>query len=759
MKKFLIENKKNPYFWIFMVLSIGLFIAMPLMSLDAGNSGDEDGFQWPYGQQIYDFYASGGKDTTCLTNEDMGMHGGFFDQLTVVVVRWFNIEDYSQTRHIMNSLFGWVGVLFAALLAWKLKNWRTAILALLLMFLSPRLLGHSFNNPKDLIFSSMMIASLYYVVCLIKEYPKPTIKTSIKLAFWTALAIVSRFAGYLIFFYLVLGLIIYHILKNGKSTLKKNAWSVVGRYFIYCLCIAVGTFLMTIALWPYIMSSPIEKTLHIVTGLSQYNISLRQLFEGERIWSNAMPWYYTPKYIFSTIPVTVIIGLILFFIFCWRKKEERFWSFFVFFTFFFPIFWIVYTHANVYGGWRHAMFAYPPMVVAAACGIEGLLQWIEEKIAARKNAPTGENTVPQCNLWVTIVGFVLLLASLAGPIRHIVVNHPYEYVYFNELFGGIKKAYGNYELDYYYHSTREAAEWIKQNAEPKEDGSKIQVNSWHSASVAYFFRNDTADFKVGFSRWHEREYDNWDYAIFTVTGMQASELKNKDAFPPKNCVKTIDVDGYPICLILKKEKINYGKMGHDYLAKFQQHRLLDETGRTLLDTAKMYFSQALEQNPYNQQVLSDLISLNFSLNQMDSAKYYIDRALSFLADDEIINYNQGLYYLYTNDAQKAISSFKKVCKLNSKFKGGYTMLYTIYERTQDWKNAEKVLLDEMEIGQFGNQEFQQLMGVYAHQGLDNNSALKKIYKALYESFLKQGNKEAAEQYLEAYNSIKKTSIF
>ena len=33
------------------------------------------------------------------------------------------------------------------------------------------------------------------------------------------------------------------------------------------------------------------------------------------------------------------------------------------------------------------------------------------------------------------------------------------------MVGGVKGAYGNYELDYYYHSTREASEWVIENAE------------------------------------------------------------------------------------------------------------------------------------------------------------------------------------------------------------------------------------------------------------------------------------------------------
>ena len=33
------------------------------------------------------------------------------------------------------------------------------------------------------------------------------------------------------------------------------------------------------------------------------------------------------------------------------------------------------------------------------------------------------------------------------------LNHPYEYIYYNQLVGGLNGAYGNYETDYYYVSS------------------------------------------------------------------------------------------------------------------------------------------------------------------------------------------------------------------------------------------------------------------------------------------------------------------
>ena len=748
MKAFLKNNSANPWFWTFIVLVITFFFLLPIMSTDAGNSGDEDGFQWPYAEQIYNFYATGGKDTTCLQNDDMGMHGGFFDQFTYAIVKWFNIEDYSQLRHICNALFGWICILFVGLFAYKLGGWRAGVFAIILLFLSPRFLGHSFNNPKDLIYASMMMAGLYYVFCLVKEYPNPKISTSIKLAFFAALAIVSRFAGYLLFAYLVFFLIIYHIILNKKSSLSKNSFKTIGRYVIYVAAIGLVTFGICIVLWPYIMSSPIKTTLKIFTEMSHFSVAIRQLFEGSLQWSDVLPWYYTPKYIFMTIPIAVIIGVILFFIFCWIKKEDRFWAFFIFFTFFFPVFWIVFTHANVYGGWRHAMFSYPPMVVAAGWGFDAMVKWIEKKIGVKtsrredvKDEKEEANHISTKGIIVNVASVVVLLVLLIGPIRHIVANHPYEYVYFNELAGGMDKAYGNYEMDYYYHSTREASEWIIANAEPNADGSKIKVATWHTASVSYFFRKDTAKFIPTFCRWYEKGNNDWDYAIFTITGMAPEQIKHAGAFPPPDCIKTIDVDGKPICLILKRQS-KVDMLGNQYKSKNQA------------DSAIICFKEALAINPYNEAALNNIIECYLMRGQLDSAKIYIDQELSFLPKYETANYFLAHYYMTKGEMDKAIETCKFIIDCNFKFTGAYHLMCNIYLRQNDVKNAEKALVQLIDHDQLDNAGVQQLIQIYKADGLDDRGAYRKLYKKIAKSLDSRGKKEEAQIYWDLYKQLR-----
>lgn len=382
MKQFFKNNKNNAWFWIFSVICLVTFIALPSMCRQAGNSGDEH-FHLEQAENVYNYYATGGKDSTAavVTPEyNLPYYGQCVDNFAYFVTKTFNIENIFGARHIINSICGWLAMFFAALIVYRIAGWRGAVFTLLLFFFSPRFLGHSFNNLKDLPLATGTIFGLYCLTRFLQEFPKIKWSTAILFAVSIAFATAVRFAGILIVAYFGLFGLIFYLKRNWKIGLfKPQGKSEFGKLIAWGLGISAVGIILTILLWPFLLKHPIDNFKDTVENMSSFSTALRQLFEGTLQWSDALPWYYTPKYILMTIPIAVIVGLVLFFVFCWRKKEDRFWAFVVFFTFFFPVFWIVYTHANVYGGWRHAMFAYPPMVVAAGWGFDALLKWVEEK--------------------------------------------------------------------------------------------------------------------------------------------------------------------------------------------------------------------------------------------------------------------------------------------------------------------------------------------------------------------------------------------
>jgi tetratricopeptide (TPR) repeat protein len=341
---------------------------------------------------------------------------------------------------------------------------------------------------------------------------------------------------------------------------------------------------------------------------------------------------------------------------------------------------------------------------------------------------------------INIVAIVVILLLLWNPIRHIFKNHPYEYVYFNELACGIENAYGNYEMDYYYHSTREATEWILKNVH-QENGEtdKIKVASWHSSSVQYFFRNDTTDFQVGFSRWYERGNTDWDYAIFTITGMMPEEIKSAN-FPPKNTIYQVKVDDKPICLVLKRET-------KEDLIGF---KLKNEK---VFDAAIYHLNKALEVDPTNISIYINLIESYLNTGKLDTAKIFIDQLLEYVPKYESVNYMLAHYYNQTREPDKALKILKTIRENNKNFKAAYHFAFQIYAQQNDLKNAEKMMLSLLVINQLDEQGLKQLISIYKAQGLDERGAYKKVYKKHVEAFEKLGKKKEAQIYRDALKKM------
>lgn len=740
MKKFIEANKSNLWFWAFAAIAVILFFAMPLMSLDAGNSGDEDGFQIPQGENVLNYYRSHKADTTCMTFENLKYYGCSFD----VVMAWFNdtfhIDDIATTRHIANSLLGWLAVLFAGLIAWRVAGWRAGVMAMLLLFLSPRFLGHSFNNPKDIPLAAATVMAIYYIMMFFRQAPKPKISTMVMLALSLAFAISIRVGGLIIIGYMGLWGLLWLVkrigdgkaatsapAKSGKSTAPKRAATVEKGWLLktigWAVAVCVVGFFAGLLLWPYAMQAPIKNTIDSYHAMSQFAIGIRQIYDGAMTWSDALPWYYTPKFILTTIPLAVLAGWLLYPFFGAFGKERRLESAMLYFCFLFPVMWIAYTKANVYGGWRHSLFAYPPMVATAALGFDALVSCIDRRFKRR---------------WATIAATLLPFVLLVPPALHVVRNHPYEYVYFNELAGGTKNAYGKYEMDYYYHSMREATEWVVEHAEPSDmqNESKILIGSWHVNSTKYFLRNDTANFRQRFVRWRQRGDYDWDYAVFPLTGISPKQLTNKECFPPKETVHQITVDGVPIAIVLKRQD----------KSDYQAAQML-KAGRA--DSAEFLYNKALEVNPNNETAIAALTNIYLNTGRLDKVQEMCDRYAKIDPDDDMMNYWSAYATFLQGRSSDALEKLRRCKELNFKNTSAYMLAAQIYLQSNDQTGAEGEILRALNNGVMDNNLAELYLRIQRGKGIDDRLAYYSLYNAIATGLEKQGKKQEAKNYRDA----------
>jgi hypothetical protein len=506
------------------------------------------------------------------------------------------------------------------------------------------------------------IYSIFYNIKFLKEFPKPKKITVFLTALGIAMAISIRIGGLLLIAYIAMFSGLYFLFSsNLKALFAQDNLLRLRRLATYLLIIFILGYVMGILLWPYGISDPVKNPLYALKSMTNFGINLRQLFEGELIWSNEVPWYYSLKYILISTPFVIVAGFVLsiFLTIQLRKHYNLLFVFYLFFAFLFPIIYIIYQDSNVYGGWRHVLFAYPTFVGLAAIGYETLARTINKRVFAN----------------YIFIPLVLIMAI--HPIKHIIKNHPYQYVYYNELFGGVDEAFAEYELDYYYHSLKEGSEWFKKNVLDKttiEKGKKIilAVNH-HPSDVNYYLRKDTGKVQVIYTKYYSRCRRDWDYGVFANCYINPGQLKRK-LWPPKNTIHEIRVGKSPVCAVVKRD-----------VKKFDYHglKVLDPNNEGYNpDTALLLLEKAYIREPYNDCVLQFLTNLCFDLRKPKKALVYARcymKANPRSSDGHLL---LGKAYLINNQLDNAIISFRNATKIEYKENEAYYWAGICYLQTR-----------------------------------------------------------------------------
>ncbi|MCY1720838.1 phospholipid carrier-dependent glycosyltransferase [Prolixibacteraceae bacterium Z1-6] len=578
---------------LFWGISVLLLILMAVMSQSSGSSGDEY-VNYDHSEFVYNYYKTFGQDTTALNTPKTKLkyYGQAFDNMTYVINRWFNIGNYYESRHLLNSISGWLLILFTGLAASLVFGWQAGILTLLLMFFSPLILGHSWNNPKDIPFAFTYTFTLYFLIRFLIELPKRKVSTLIFLGFGIAASISIRIGGLILIPYIFLFTGLHYITK--KSFYTKMGFNHAFKTILILTGVSIIGYGGGLLLWPYALEGPLKNPIDSLQQMTNFEVGLNQLFEGEIQLSQNISWYYGIKYIFIKSPLIITVGAFLFIALAvFRKDLKHKYIFFslLLFAFIFPIAYTIYKDSNLYGGCRHLLWTYSPIVILAAGGFDFFLK--------------------KENKYIKYGTIAVIAILLFHPVKHTFKNHPLQYVYYNQLVGGTKGAYGNYEMDYYYHSLRDGADWLIDN-ELGDDSIIIATN--HSRITEYYFRN-YPQVKVIYSRFYEKGKEDWDYAIWANTHITPLQLE-KGYWPPKKTIYTMDVDGVPVGAVVKR-------ISDEDLKGFEA---LKKNKRT---EAKNHFKNFLEIYPENEEVLEGYARIMLQERKLDSTLIYADSSIIY----------------------------------------------------------------------------------------------------------------------------------
>ncbi len=634
-----------------------MLVALVMMCWNAPISGDEE-VHYRQALNNLKYYKTLGMDKSALDTpiSHLRDYGQSFDNMTAAIITVFDIKNVYRFRHTANGVITWLLIVVCGLTIYHLsENWWAAGAGMILLFISPRFLGHGLNNLKDIPFSFGYMLSMFSMLKLLKHFPGIDKKYALLLLIGIAFTISIRIGGLLLICYLFV-FVLFRWYEWNIQAREGHAfvWKIGIRYIFFTVGLAAGAYLLGILFWPYGLESPFSNPFSSLKLMHQYPTAVRQIFEGKLFWSEQFPRYYVLKYLLITIPLPVLFGLAMIvpnFGLIISKKRLLDWVF-LSIAAGFPVFYVMVSGSNLYGGWRQLLFIYPPLLVLSVTSI--FILW--------KRLPS--------NGWKVVL-LLFLLAGIYHPVRHISRNYPYYYIYFNPLAGGTQGAYGNYEWDYYFTGFGEAYDKLwKKVSEEKQEGQILVASNF---IIQWYFDTTSLNIKPVLLDYYERGNKDWDYGIFCNTFIPPQQLK-EGYWPPSNTMDIISMDSKPVSVVIMR------KQRFDLLSALALRE--GNYGKALA-----MGEAALESEPNNESAIINAARAHISLQHFDEANILLDALLDIYPDNEWAYDLKSEIFMAEGDLEASLKLLSLNLEHNYKFYHSYINLSKVHQLMDDPEKA------------------------------------------------------------------------
>jgi hypothetical protein len=295
--------------------------------------------------------------------------------------------------------------------------------------------------------------------------------------------------------------------------LGRRALPVLGAY-------AAGAFGVMYLTWPYLWPDPLGHLFETVWVMSHHPWVGLVLFDGVQYPAHQLPAAYMPALlgIQFTEPVWILFaaGLALTISGAVKRRagsRELLALSLVWFVL--PLAAFVILRPTMYDNFRQAFFILPPVFLLAGMAFQEIQR--------------------------PLLQGLLILAVLLPGVVQIVRLHPYEYIYYNSLVGGVRGAFRRFELDYWGTSYRQAALELNRVAPA---GASLWVEGPAHLIGAYA----RPDLRI-YSTYESDRADQYDY----VVALTRDELDQK-SYPEARIIYSVTRDGAILSVIKKVEQ-------------------------------------------------------------------------------------------------------------------------------------------------------------------------------------------------------------
>ena len=272
------------------------------VSADFGVTADERHRQ-TYGEAIWRFYA-GEVTPEAVPADNSRLYGGLFDVSAVALQHVLPLDPYV-VRHGLNATVGWLGVVFCGALAARLAGRGVGLLAMVLLVLLPRYLGHAMNNPKDLPFATLSTAALFVMAGIPARYPFLTWPRVTGLALAIGLALSVRPGGLLLIGYA--GCVLAIQVLRSRDFDGRRLRVTVSLFAVTALLALT----VPLPFWPWLQTRPYVGLLEALAEVSNFDFPGHVLFDSRELLATLVPWTYVPVWLLYTTPLVTLTGLLL----------------------------------------------------------------------------------------------------------------------------------------------------------------------------------------------------------------------------------------------------------------------------------------------------------------------------------------------------------------------------------------------------------------------------------------------------------------
>jgi hypothetical protein len=493
-------------------------LAVALTFRDYGISWDEP-VQNTYGILSLNYYLSLGRDRSSFDFVNLFWYGALFDTLAAAANRILPFAEYD-TRHLLGGLVGLAGLAATWRLGRTLSGPRAGFIAVLLLAVTPVWYGNGFINPKDIPFAAAMTWAAYFTVRIAKSLPAWRWSDFIGAGVASGAAMGTRVGGVIALLYLAAMLAMH----GGLALLDREKIGDLVQRLIRLVPPMLGATASALGVmylcWPWTQHAPIARPLEALANFSRFPITLDYPFYGRIVTSTSTPWYYEPGLMAAMLPELTLAALAVALVLAlaglagaartgWRRCLPL--AVLALLVLFPPVY-VAAGRAVLFDGMRHLLFVVPPLTVAAALAID--LLWRRGRIAG-------------------VIAMVLLGATAIHQATLLWRAHPYQYLVFNALVGGVPGAAGKFELDYWGTAFREAVEGMVAQLPPPAPGRPWRVMVCGPEASAQLF------FPPGFEPVARQRVVEADF-IISNTRYQCPRGAYQDAARPLVVVRRFD---------------------------------------------------------------------------------------------------------------------------------------------------------------------------------------------------------------------------